>query len=144
MPAPKTTAKSMGFAHKAAHIIGTYGLPLPQELLDALRQELRDSRPGNRCRLAEEEAGVFLARALHARVTAAQPSGIDAGHLLAAWSKFTQQVMYRADLGLINMVLFNHEILPLIDDLERALEEPVPGRRSAPVETAARGSGLRQ
>jgi hypothetical protein len=134
----------MGFAHKAAHIIGTYGLPLPQELLDALRLELRDSRSGDRCRLAEEEAGVFLARALHARVIAALPSGVDAGGLLAAWAKFTQQAMYRTDLGLINMVLFNHEILPLIDDVERILEERVPDRQSAPMDAAPGGPGLRQ
>jgi hypothetical protein len=61
---------------------------------------------------------------------------MDAGGLLAAWSKFTQQVMYRADLGLINMALFNHEILPLIDGVERIVEERVPGRRSAHTETA--------
>ena len=138
MPAPKTT----GFADKAAHIIGTYGLPLPCESLDALARELRDSNPGGRHRLAEEEAAVFLARALHARVIAALRSGIDAGGLLAAWSKFTQQVMYRADLGLINMALFNNEILPLIDGVERILEEQAPSGELAQKEAAPCGSGV--
>ena len=132
MTAPKATR----FADKAAHIIGTYGLPLQPELLDSLRQQLRDSNPNGRERLAEEEAAVFLARALHTRVIAALRSGMDAGGLLAAWSKFTQQVMYRTDLGLINMALFNHEILPLIDGVERILEERVPDRPSAHTETA--------
>ncbi len=132
MPAPGATE----FADKASQIIGTYGLPLPCELLDSLRQELRDSRPDGRCRLAEEKAAVFLARALHARLIAALPVAMDSGGLLAAWSKFTQQVMYRTDLGLINRALFNHEILPLIDGVERIVEERVPGRRSAHTETA--------
>ena len=34
--------------------------------------------------------------------------------------------MYRSDLGLINMVLFDHEILPLIDDVEQILEQESP------------------
>lgn len=128
--------KATRFADKAAHIMGTYGLPLQPELLDSLQRELRDSNPDGRHRLAEEEAAIFLARALHAMVIAALRSGPDAGGLLAAWSKFTQQVMYRADLGLINMALLNNEILPLIDGVERILEERVPGRRSAHTETA--------
>ena len=140
MPAPKATR----FADKATHIIGTYGLPLPRELLDSLRRELRDSNPGGPHRLAEEEAAVFLARALHPRVIAALSAGIDATGLRAAWSKFTQQVMYRADLGLINVALFNNEILPLIDGLERILEEHVASREPAQKATAHCGSGLRQ
>ena len=110
--------------------------------MDALRQELRDSDPNGRHRLAEEEAAVFLAHALHAKVVAALRSGLDAGGLLAAWSKFAQQVMYRADLGLINMALLNNEILPLIDGVERILEEQVPSRERAQRNTAARGSGV--
>ena len=140
MTAPKATR----FADKAAHIIGTYGLPLQPELLDSLRQQLRDSNPNGRERLAEEEAAVFLARALHTRVIAALRSGMDAAGLLAAWSKFTQQVMYRADLGLINMALFTDTILPLIDGVERILEERVPSRQSGQIETAHCGSGPRQ
>ncbi len=140
MTAPKATR----VADKAAHIIGTYGLPLQPELLDSLRQQLRDSNPNGRERLAEEEAAVFLARALHTRVIAALRSGMDAGGLLAAWSKFTQQVMYRTDLGLINMALFTDTILPLIDGVERILEERVPSRQSGQIETAHCRSSRRQ
>ncbi len=138
MPAPKPTR----FAHKAAHIIGTYGLPLQPELLDSLRRELRDSNPNGGNRLAEEEAAIFLARALHAKVIAVLGSRTDAGGLLAGWSKFTQQVMYRADLGLINMALLNNEILPLIDGVERILEEQAPGAELAQREAAHCGSGV--
>ena len=128
--------KATRFADKAAHIIGTYGLPLQPELQDSLQRELRDSNPDGRHRLAEEEAAIFLARALHAMVIAALRSGIDAGGLLAAWSKFTQQVMYRADLGLINMALLNNEILPLIDGVERILGEKSPSAELAQIEAA--------
>ena len=138
MPAPKATR----FADKAAHIIGTYGLPLPSELLDALRRELRASNPNGRNRLAEEEAAVFLARALHAKAIAALGSGIDAGGILAVWPRFTQQVMFRADLGLINMALFNDEILPLIDGVERIFREKIPGGDPARKAATHCGSGL--
>jgi len=119
VPARKATR----FADKAAHIIGTYGLPLQSEVLDSLRRELRDSNPNGGNRLAEEVAAIFLARSLHAMAIAALRSDIDAGGILAAWSRFTQQVMYRADLGLINMALLDNEILPLIDGVERILRE---------------------
>jgi hypothetical protein len=46
--------------------------------------------------------------------------------------------MYRSDLGLINMVLFDHEILPLIDDVERILEQESPAGSSSPIDFAAR------
>ncbi len=137
MPARKATR----FADKAAHIMGTYGLPLQSELLDSLQRELRDSNPDGRHRLAEEEAAIFLARALHAMVIAALRSGPDAGGLLAAWWKFTQQVMYRADLGLINMVMFSDEILPLIDDVEKILRQEFPAGEFPQTRTAPRRSG---
>ncbi len=138
MPAGKATR----FADKAAHIIRTYGLPLQSELLDSLRRELCDSNPNGRHRLAEEEVAIFLARALHTMAIAALRSGIDAGGILAAWSRFTQQVMYRADLGLINMALLNNEILPLIDGVERILEEQAPSGELAQKEAARCGSGV--
>ncbi|MEE9267273.1 MAG: hypothetical protein V3V86_11155 [Gammaproteobacteria bacterium] len=133
--------KATRFADKAAHIMGTYGLPLQPELLDSLQRELRDSNPDGRHRLAEEEAAIFLARALHAMVIAALRADIDAGGLLAAWSKFTQQVMYRADLGLINMVMFSDEILPLIDDVEQILRQEFPAGEFPQTRTAPRRSG---
>ncbi len=133
--------KASRFADKAAHIIGTYGLPLQSELQDSLQRELRDSNPNGRHRLAEEEAAIFLARALHAMVNAALRSGIDAGDLLAAWSKFTQQVMFRADLGLINMVMFSDVILPLIDDVEQILRQEFPAGKFPQTKTPARRSG---
>jgi hypothetical protein len=133
--------KATRFADKAAHIMGTYGLPLQPELLDSLQRELRDSNPDRRHRLAEEAAAIFLARALHAMVIAALRADIDAGGLLAAWSKFTQQVMYRADLGLINMVMFSDEILPLIDDVEQILRQEFPAGKFPQTRTAPRRSG---
>ena len=50
--------------------------------------------------------------------------------------------MYRADLGLINMVLFEHEILPLIDDIERVLPPDVPTRELSSPAFAARRPGV--
>ena len=140
MPARKATR----FADKAAHIIGTYGLPLPSEILDSLRRALRDSNPNGGNRLAEEEAAIFLARSLHAMAIAALRSDIDAcaaGGILAAWSRFTQQVMYRADLGLVNMALFDNEILPLIDGVERILREKPASGELAQKEAAHCRSG---
>ena len=134
--------KATRFADKAAHIIGTYGLPLPSEILDSLRRALRDSNPNGGNRLAEEEAAIFLARSLHAMAIAALRSGIDAGGILAAWSRFTQQVMYRADLGLVNMALFDNEILPLIDGVERILREKPASGELAQKEAAHCRSGV--
>lgn len=120
--------KAMSHIDKVVHIIDTYALPLRSQALDSMRQEVRDSNPSGRERLAEEEAAVFLAHHLHAAVTAELRSGLDSravGGILDAWSKFTQQAMYRADLGLVNMVLYTYEILPLIDDVERLLREEI-------------------
>lgn len=117
-------------ADKVAHIMGTYGLPLDPEVLDRLRGDMRASSPTGLGRLAEEEAAVYLARRLHAMVMADLCSGVGTGAIEGAreaWTKFTQQVMYRADLGLVSMVLYDHEILPLIDEVERMLcDEPAP------------------
>jgi hypothetical protein len=114
------------YADEVVHIMATYNLRLPREMLESMAQGVRDSGPGGLDRLAEEEAAILLARNLHAVVMAELCSGIDSramGGTLGAWSKFSQQTMYRADLGLINKVLYRHEILPLIDDVERLLRE---------------------
>lgn len=127
---------AMSYADKVVHIIDTYGLPLPSEVLRSLRQEARDSNLNGGDRLAEEEAAIFLARNLQAMVTAELRLGIDSGAMggiLDAWSKFAQQAMYRADLGLINTVLYTYEILPLIDDVERLLREEIPHQTPFPV-----------
>jgi len=133
--------KRMNFADKVMHIIGTYGLPLQPEMLASFRRHIQDRTPGNRNRLAEEEAAIFLAHRLYAMVIAELRAGIDSrtiSTILDAWSKFAQQSMYRSDLGLINMVLFDHEILPLIDDVERILEEESPAENHSRIEFAAR------
>ena len=136
-----SATKCMNFADKVMHIIGTYGLPLQPEIRESLRRHIKDTRPEHRNRLAEEEAAIILARRLHAMVIAELRSGIDSRSMdgiLRSWSKFTQQSMYRSDLGLINMVLFDHEILPLIDDVERILEEESPADGSSQMNFATR------
>ena len=133
--------KRMNFADKVMHIIGTYGLRLQPEILESLRRHTQDTTAKSCNRLAEEEAAIALAHRLHAMVVAELPSGIDSPameRVLVSWSKFTQQSMYRSDLGLINMVLFDHEILPLIDDVERILEQESPAGGSSPMDFAAR------
>ena len=136
-----SATKHMNFADKVMHIIGTYGLPLQPEIRESLRRHIKDTRLEHRNRLAEEEAAIILARRLHAMVIAELRSGTDSRAIdgvLHSWSKFTQQSMYRSDLGLINMVLFDHEILPLIDDLERILEEESLADGSSQMEFATR------
>ena len=134
-------SKSMNFADKVMHIIGTYGLRLQPEILELLRRDIKDTAACSRKRLAEEEAAIVLAHRLHAIVVAELRSGIDSRaieSILASWQKFSQQSMYRSDLGLINMVLFDHEILPLIDEVEQILEEESPVRNSSQVDFALR------
>jgi hypothetical protein len=132
------------YADKVAHIMGTYGLPLQPEVLDTLREDMRASKPGRHNRLAEEDAAIYLARSLHAMVMAdlcacVGTSVIDGIH--DAWARFTQQAMYRTDLGLINMVLFDHEILPLIDDVERILPADAPSAKLSSCAFTARRPG---
>ena len=137
MPAPK----SMNFADKVMHIIGTYGLRLQPAILELLRRDIKDTAARSRKRLAEEEAAILLAHRLHAMVVAELRSGSDARaieSILGSWRKFTQQSMYRSDLGLINMVLFDHEILPLIDEVEQILEGQSPTRNSSRADFALR------
>ena len=117
---------SVSHIEEAVHIIDTYALPMPAAALDSMRRQGRESNLSAGERLAEEEAALFLARHLHAAVTNELRSGLDSsamGGILDAWSKFAQQAMYRADLGLINTVLYRYQILPLIDDVERLLRE---------------------
>ena len=137
--------KCMNFADRVMHIIATYGLPLQPDTLESFRRLVKETDIKNRNRLAEEEAAIFLARRLYAMVIAELRSGIDIrarNAVLVSWSKFTQQSMYRSDLGLINMVLFDHEILPLIDDVERIVQEKSPQGDYARTECAARGSSV--
>ena len=99
------------------------------EALEAMRERAREASGSAHELLAEEEAAIFLARHLHAAVKAALRDWSDAGAMggiLAPWWKFAQQAMYRADLGLINRVLYTHEILPLIDDVERRVRDALP------------------
>lgn len=137
--------KRMNFADKVVHIIATYGLPLQPDTLESFRRLVNDTDMKNRNRLAEEEAAIFLAHRLYAMVIAELRSGIDiraTNAILDSWSKFTQQSMYRSDLGLINMVFFDHEILPLIDDVERIIQEKSPAGDHSRTEFAAPGSGV--
>ena len=136
-------SKAMPYADKVMHIVGTYGLPLQPEMLESFHLYMQDSAPGERDRLVEEEAAIFLARRLYPMVLAELRSGIESRAILDTWSKFTQQSMYRSDIGLINMVLFNHEILPLIDDVERIVQENVAAGDSSRVETTIPEYGVR-
>ena len=135
--------KAMNHTDKVMHIIATYRLPLQPRMLESFRRDIQDSAPADRNRLAEEEAAIFLARRLYPMVLAELRSGIDSRAILDTWSKFTQQSMYRSDLGLINMVLFNHEILSLIDDVERIVQAQVAAGESSRAETTIPEFGVR-
>jgi hypothetical protein len=138
-------SNAMSYSDKVVHIMGTYALPLPSAVLESMRQDVRDADPSGHQRLAEEEAAIFLARNLHAMVMTELHSGIDSrsmGGVLDAWSKFAQQAMYRTDLGLINMVLYTYEILPLIDDVERLLREAIPEGDVSKTQSSPRMSGV--
>lgn len=138
--------KSMSYADKVMHIITTYRLPLQPRMLESFRRDIQDSAPAGRDRLAEEEAAIFLARRLHAMVIAELRADSDSraiSAILDSWSKFTQQSMYRSDLGLINMVLFNHEILPLIDDVDRIVQEEIATGEPSRGEAAIPEFGVR-
>ena len=131
-----TTTKCSDYGDKVVRIIRTYGdLPLGAEALTAFRQDTLEAHWDGHGRLPEDEAAVFLARYLQAMVVAGIGSGIDSpsvSRVLGAWSNFAQQAMYRADLGLINLVLFNDEILPRIDEVERILRERSPANTNTP------------
>ena len=138
------TGKAMSRADRVLYIVGTYGLPLPPELLVSFRRRIRRAKPCDVQLLFEEQAAMLLARHLYPRVIAALGAPADARAveaILGAWSKFAQQAMYRSDLGLINMCLFDHEILPLIDNVERMVREKFPAAAAPRVQTAARGCG---
>lgn len=141
MPVNDTTSQ----IDKVVHIMGTYNLRLPRGILDSLARSAREMDTGTRDRLAEEEAAVLLARNLHAVVMAELDSGIEPrpmGGTLDAWSKFSQQAMYRADLGLINRVLYRHEILPLIDDVERVVRERLTDEDISRKGSSGRATGV--
>lgn len=138
-----SSSQSSRHAKKVVHIIDTYGLPLPSAALQTLRSDLIEMNPSGRERLAEEDAAMYLADRLYAMVSTELHAGGEpgeAGTALRAWMKFTQQAMYRADLGLINLVLFKAEILPLIDDVERTLQEDTPAADPYRGDPTARGS----
>jgi hypothetical protein len=121
-------SKAKNHAEKVIHIIGTYGLPLQPDVLESFRKSLSGSTQKSCHLLSEEEAAMVLARHLYPKVTAALRSGNDSpvvDAILDAWARFAQQAMYRSDLGLIHMALFNEEILPLIDDVERTFREKI-------------------
>lgn len=121
-------SKAMSYTDRVLHIIDTYNLPIRHDARESMRRRVRDSDFSGRERLAEEEAAIFLARALRDAVTAELRSGIESramGSILDAWSRFTQQAMFRADVGLINSVLYTCEILPHIDDVERLLRDGI-------------------
>jgi hypothetical protein len=126
---PMSANRSTSYADKVVHIIDTYALPMDAQALEAMRERVRKASANARELLAEEEAAIFLARHLHTGVKAALRDCSDVGTIggvLAPWWKFAQQAMYRADLGLINRVLYTHEILPLIDDVERTVRDELP------------------
>ncbi|NCF30143.1 MAG: hypothetical protein GWP69_22440 [Gammaproteobacteria bacterium] len=138
--------KAMSYADKVMHIITTYRLPLQPRMLESFRRDIQDSAPADRNRLAEEEAATFLARRLHTMVVAELRADTDAraiSPILDSWSKFTQQSMYRSDLGFINRVLFDHKILPLIDDVDRIVQENVAAGESSRVEATIPDFGVR-
>lgn len=124
-----TAIRAGNYADKVVHVIDTYGLPMDARALGAMYERVRESSLNDSELLAEEAAAIILARHLHAVVQGAlrgcaDPTAI--GGVLDTWWKFVQQVMYRADIGLINRVLYTYEILPLIDDMERTVCDEVP------------------
>ncbi len=139
------TRKASDYADKVVKIVRTYGdLHLQPGVLKSFQQDTLEAHGDGYGRFPEDEAAEFLARYLHAMVVTELRAGVDSpsvGPLLDAWSKFAQQAMYRADLGLINLVLFKHEILPRIDQVERIAREGLLADTSPRKESALRESG---
>lgn len=120
------TSKATSHADKVIHIIGTYGLSLQSGVRESFRQLLCVSTHRVAHLLSEEEAAMLLADHLYPALIAGLRSGVDASaidDMLEVWLRFAQQAIYRSNLGLISMALFDDEILPLIDDVDRALRE---------------------
>jgi hypothetical protein len=135
----------MSYTDKVIHVIGTYGLPVRPEVIESIRQSMDDAAQHNGNLLLQEQAAMTLVGHLYPMVIAALRSGNDArggDEILDAWSKFTQQAMYRSDLGLINLTLFNEEILPLIDDVERVFRDHVLNREDPQPHLVPRGVGI--
>jgi hypothetical protein len=129
-----TVDRASNYADKVVHVIDTYGLPMDARALGAIYERVRESNLNDDELLAEEAAAIFLARHLHIAVRDALRGGANPtamGGVLDTWRRFVQQVMYRADIGLINRVLYTYEILPLIDEMERAVCDQVPGDNPA-------------
>ena len=106
---------SPGETDRVAHIMGTYGLPLQTQVMDRLRDDLCAYVSGRQDRFAEEEAAIYLARSLHAMMMADLCACVGTGAIPGireAWDRFIHQAAYRVECGLINRVLFDHEILP--------------------------------
>lgn len=130
------------YSDRIARIIESYGLSLSPELMTRVPAELRASRPDRHDRFAEEEAAIFLARMLHTLVMANARAGAgDAAieELRAVWTRFLHQAEYRVELGLINKVLFDYEIRPLVDELPRTAppNPPAPGDATGALATCA-------
>ena len=140
------TTNLSDYSDRVMHIIRSYGdLPLAAGVLKSFQRDTLEAHGDEQRRLPEDEAALFLARYLHARAVTELRSGMDsgsAGQVLRAWSNFAQQAMYRADLGLLNLVLFNHEIVPRIDEVERIARERRSTDIGAPKESALRESGV--
>ena len=134
------------YAAKVTHIIRTYGdLSLAAGVLKSFQCDTLEAHGREHGRLPEDEAALFLNRYLYAMLVSELRSGTDSASVdeaLGAWSKFAQQAMYRADLGLINLVLFNHEILPRIDEVERIARRRLSANPSAPTESELGESGV--
>ena len=134
------------YADRVMHIIRTYGdLPLAPGVLKSFRCDALEAHGHEHARLPEDEAALFLTRCLHAMVVTelrSAKNSASAERALGAWSRFVQQAMYRADLGLINLVLFNHEILPRIDEVERIARDHLSAKTSPRKESASRESGV--
>jgi len=136
--------KAMSRADKVIYIVGTYRLPLRQEVLDSFRRRIKRARPCDAHLLFEEQAAMLLVRYLYPTVLAELRAAADAravDAVLGTWLKFAQQAMYRSDLGLINMCLFDDEILPLIDDVERIVREKFPAAAVPRIKAPAHGCG---
>lgn len=122
-------------ADRIIHIVGTYGLGLPAPTLASIRQQVFDFARLDEHLLVEERAAMCLARHLYPAVVAqlrgkTTPSARD--DMVAVWSTFAQQAMYRSDLGLVNMALFDDKILPLVDEVKRLIEERAAGPAPSP------------
>lgn len=117
---------------KMMRVVAAYGIALQPQVLASIGRQSAHYVDVDHRLIVEERAAVCLLRHLYPAIIAelrAETCSPARDELVAAWSKFAQQALYRSDVGLINMALFDSQILPRILEVERLVEESSPAAK---------------